>query len=247
MSISFPLSLSAGHGTGYDWVVARVRVKICGVTRPEDAAAACRHGADAIGIIFQKASPRNSTLERAREIMAALAPLVTPVAVFADNPIQEILDTAATLGIRTVQLNGDQTPGDVAELSGLAVLKAIRVTRGGLQAQVAPWRGAKLPNLSGFVMEPGNSKQAGGSGIANDWGEVKSARQAGAFEGTALIAAGGLKPETVAQVVRDVQPYAVDVSTGVESSMGVKSEEKIRDFIAAARSQELPQPASNAG
>jgi phosphoribosylanthranilate isomerase len=85
------------------------------------------------------------------------------------------------------------------------------------------------------VMEPGGTGMPGGSGVANDWTEVKAAQDVGAFEGLPLIAAGGLKPETVGQVVKEIQPYAVDVSSGVESELGVKSEEKIRDFIAAAR------------
>ncbi len=245
MSISF--LLPAGHGTGYDWVVARVRVKICGVTRPEDAAAACRHGADAIGIVFHAPQPRYVPIDRARAIIAALTPFVTPVGLFVDSSPQAILDTAATLGIRTVQLNGKESPEFVAELIGLSVIRAIRVARGQLQQQMAIWREARLSNLAGVVMETGGTNVPGGSGVGNDWEEIIAARTAGAFEGINLIAAGGLNPENVAQVVRDVQPYAVDVSSGVEISKGVKSEEKIRDFIAAVRSQELPQPASNAG
>src|SRR5437762_33057 len=105
-------------------LVARTRVKICGVTRPQDAAAACRHGADAIGIILHPASPRNVPLDRARTILATLTPFVTPVGVFVDAPVQQILDTAAALGLGTVQLNGEHSPDDVAELAPLAVIKA---------------------------------------------------------------------------------------------------------------------------
>src|SRR5687768_6402412 len=114
--------------------MGRVRVKICGVMRPEDAAAACRHGADAVGIILHPASRRHSPIALAREIVAAVAPFVTPVGIFVNSAAQEILDMAATLGLRTVQLNGDESPVDVTELVGLNVIKSVRVTRGGLQA-----------------------------------------------------------------------------------------------------------------
>ena len=220
--------------------MGRTRIKICGVTSPEDAAAASRYGADAVGIILHPASPRNVPVGRAREIVAALLPFVTPVGVFVDSPVQEVLDTAAELGLRTVQLNGGESPDDVADLAGLAVIKAIRVTRGGLVAQLDQWRAAvragELSNLVGLVMEPGGTKQPGGTGVSNDWDEVIEAQRAGAFEGLpALIAAGGLKPESVADVVRAVRPWAADVSSGVEASLGVKSEERIEAFVRAVR------------
>ena len=216
--------------------VARTRVKICGVTRPEDAAAACRHGADAIGIILHPASARNVPPDRAREIIAALTPFVTPVGVFVDASVQQILDTAATLGLRAVQLNGEQSPDDVAELQGLSVIKAVRVVRGELSSRIDPWKSARLKNLIGVVLEPGDTAHPGGTGVENDWNEVVEARRAGVFEGLHIIAAGGLIPETVADVVRRVAPYGVDVSSGVESSKGIKSEEKMRGFIRAATS-----------
>jgi phosphoribosylanthranilate isomerase len=219
----------------------RTRVKICGVMRPQDAAAAARVGADAIGMIFHPASPRNISVERARAIVAQLAPFVTPVGVFVDSEPQDVLDTAAAVGLRAVQLNGGETLEDVAEMQGLAVIKAIRVTRGGLPAALQPWRdaarGGDVPNLVGLVMEPGGTKQPGGTGVSNDWSEVVAAQKRGAFEGLPpLIAAGGLTPETVGDVVRAVKPWAADVSSGVEVARGEKCEEKMAAFIAAVRS-----------
>jgi len=204
------------------------------VMRPQDAVAACRHGADAIGMVFDPRQKRSVSVDQAREIIAAITPYVTPVGLFVDSPAQAILDATATLGIRTVQLNGEETPDFVEELVGLSVIRAIRVSRGQLQSQLKLWRENRPPNLVAVVMEPGGTGMAGGSGVANDWTEIKSAQDAGAFEGLPLIAAGGLKPETVGQVIQEVHPYAVDVSSGVESEIGVKSEEKIRDFISAA-------------
>jgi phosphoribosylanthranilate isomerase len=215
-------------------MMRRTRVKICGVMRPEDAAAACALGADAIGMIFHPSSPRNISIERAALVMEQVAPFVTPIGVFVDSPAAQIKEVAATLGLSAVQLSGSETPDDVAALRPLRVIKAIRVVRGQLQAAVQPWRGVK--NLIGVLMEPGTTKEPGGTGVANDWDEVIAARQAGAFQNVPpLIAAGGLTPENVADVVRRARPIAVDVSSGVEIERGVKSEEKIAALIRNVR------------
>ena len=208
----------------------RTRVKICGVMRPEDAAAACALGADAIGMIFHPPAPRNIAIERARLVMEQVAPFVTPVGVFADAAPAQVTEIATTLGLRVVQLNGHETPDDVAALRPLRVIKAIRVVRGQLPAALRPWTG--VTNLIGLVMEPGNTNEPGGTGVGNDWDEVIDAQRAGAFDGLPpLIAAGGLTPENVANVVRTVRPFAVDVSSGVERERGVKSPELIEHFI----------------
>jgi phosphoribosylanthranilate isomerase len=213
--------------------MARVRVKICGITRAEDAAAAASAGADAIGMIFYPAAPRNISVDRARAILRVLPPFVMPVGVFVDAPAEEILDKSAQLALRTVQLNGQETADDVAELEGLAVIKSVRVSREGLRGELTLWKDAPS-NLIGLVMEPAGTGQAGGSGVTNDWSVVTEAIDAGAFKNLPpIIAAGGLKPETVGDVIRTIHPHAVDVSSGVESSLGVKSNEKIERFIAA--------------
>ena len=218
----------------------RTRVKICGVTRPEDAVAAARAGADAIGMIFYPPAPRNISLDRARAILAALPPFVTPVGVFVNALAEELLDTAAQLGLRTVQLNGEESPDNVAELEGLQVIKAIRVGRSAAD-ELQRWRTSRPGNLIGFVLEPAGTGQHGGSGVANDWAAIKAAQDAGAFRDLPpLIAAGGLTTATVAEVVRTIQPWAVDVSSGVEESLGVKSPQKIEAFIRAAREGSQP-------
>jgi phosphoribosylanthranilate isomerase len=218
----------------------RTRVKICGVCRPEDAATAAEAGADAIGIIFHPPAPRCVTRERAAEILAALPPFVTPVGVFVNVPADEVRRAAQGLGLRHVQLNGDESPEVVAGLTGFAVVKAIPVEPGNFGRTLSLWRDAvrrlKLINLKGFVLETAGTGQAGGTGVANDWSTVIRHRAAGDFDGLPpVIAAGGLTPETVAAVVRDVRPWAVDVSSGVEQVRGQKSPQKIAAFVEAVR------------
>ena len=218
--------------------MSRVRVKICGITRPEDAAMAAAAGADAIGMIFYPSAPRNISIDAAREILKVLPPFIMPVGVFVDCPAAEILDTTAQLFLRTVQLNGQETADDVADLEGLAVIKSVRVSREGLRGELTLWK-APPPNLIGLVMEPAGTGHAGGSGVANDWSTVAAAIEAGAFKNLPpIIAAGGLKPDSVAAVIRQIHPYAVDVSSGVEESLGVKSHEKIERFIREVRAAE---------
>jgi phosphoribosylanthranilate isomerase len=214
----------------------RTRIKICGVTRVEDAVAAARAGADAVGMVFYKPAPRCITDERAREILAALPPFVTPVGLFVDAPVQEVSQTARHLGLRHLQLHGHEDAATLRALNGFTILKAVRVARETFRAELDCWRReiAKggLAHLRGLLLETAGSQ--GGTGAANDWEFVKSCQAVRAFDGLPpIIAAGGLTPENVAAVVRDVRPWAVDVSSGVEVSKGVKSPEKIAAFVDA--------------
>ena len=217
----------------------RTRIKICGIMRPEDAAAAAAAGADAIGMAFYAKAARNVSIERAKEIFSILPPFVSAVGIFVDAEAAHILDVANTLGLRLVQLNGHEPPVLLTELRGLHAIKAVRVDER-LPETLAIWRRAtvemNLANLRGIVLETGNTREAGGTGVPNDWAAIQRHRDAGAIEGLPqLIAAGGLTPETVGDVVRSLRPWAVDVSSGVESSKGVKSVEKIQAFIRAVR------------
>jgi phosphoribosylanthranilate isomerase len=218
----------------------RTRIKICGICRPEDGVLAARAGADAIGMVFHDAARRRIDTDRARAIIAALPPFVTPVGLFVDAAADVILRTARELGLRHVQLHGDERPADVRALEPLSVIKAVRVERGSFVTMLDDWRSAirslGLSNLAGFVLETANTGQPGGTGIANDWQTVREAQLAGAFTGLPpLVAAGGLTPASVGAVVRTIRPYAVDVSSGVEASLGCKSDEKIRAFVQAVR------------
>jgi phosphoribosylanthranilate isomerase len=210
----------------------RTRVKICGVMRPEDAAMAAALGADAVGFILHPSSPRDVSLEIAGRIMAALPPFVTPVGMFVDSSAEHILNVSARLGLRHVQLHGNESPGVVAELGALSVIKAIRVVPETFVQSLARFR--SVANLKGIVLETGGTREPGGTGVANDWGVIREFQEAGAFEGMpAMIAAGGLNPGNVEGVIRLLRPWAVDVSSGVEIRRGEKSEKRVREFIEA--------------
>lgn len=216
----------------------RTRVKICGIGHVEDALAAARAGADAVGLVFHPTAPRNVNIQKASEILAALPPFVTPVALFVDPQPAQVHETARSLGIRHIQLHGDEPPELVAELREFTVIKAIRVDPNRFGRELESWRKAvrelRLRHLQGIVLETAGA--AGGSGAPNNWEIVQLHRQRGDFIGLpSLIAAGGLTPESVGAVVRELRPWAVDVSSGVESSPGRKSPEKIEAFIQAVR------------
>jgi phosphoribosylanthranilate isomerase len=219
------------------WGVPHTRIKICGVTCVEDALAAARAGADAIGMVFYKPAPRCVSLDTARDILAVLPPFITPVGLFVDAGVAEIRHTVETLGLRHVQLHGHETPESVAALRDRIVLKAVRVAPD-LSEELAQWRLAiaahGLTHLRGLILETAG-KGVGGMGIENDWSAIARLQRAGAFDGLPpLIAAGGLKPDNVARVIRELRPCAVDVSSGVESSPGRKSPEKMAAFIREA-------------
>ena len=214
----------------------RTRIKIDGIGHVEDAQEAARAGADAVGMIFHPPAPRNVSMPRATEILADLPPFITPVGVFVDSDLGRIREIAGSLGLRHVQLHGHESPEIIAQLRDFTVIKAVRVYADTLSAELDSWRKAiirlKLTHLQGIVLETGGAP--GGSGVPNDWETIRRHRQRGDFVGLPhLICAGGLTPESVASVVRDIRPWAVDVSSGVESTPGRKSIEKIRAFVGA--------------
>jgi phosphoribosylanthranilate isomerase len=232
-------------------MIRRTRVKICGVRRPEDAVAAARAGADAIGLVFHPPAPRYVCPDVAREILDVLPAFVTPVGLFVDADIEALLWTVRTLGLRHVQLNGSEKPEYVHDLPTLAVLKSVTMDDG-LADTLSAWRmmddALRLKNLKGFVLETPGTGRPGGTGVPNDWAAVVEHQARGTFDHLPpVIAAGGLTPESVGGVVRAVRPYAVDVSSGVEASRGIKSAEKIEAFVAAVRrADEEPSPIDRA-
>ncbi|MFY3746486.1 phosphoribosylanthranilate isomerase [Anaeromyxobacter sp. Red801] len=199
------------------------KVKICGVTRLEDALEAARLGADAIGFNFWPRSKRYLPPAEARALVARLPPFVTAVGVFVDPSREALLAAVAASGVQVAQLHGDEPP-ELLEGLPFPVLKAIRV--GGPEAldQLA-----RYPAAAGFLLDSA-SPGYGGSGIAFDW-----ALAARAAERTAVVLAGGLTPANVADAVRAVRPWAVDVASGVESAPGVKDRQLMARFVRAAK------------
>ena len=207
-----------------------VRVKICGITRLEDALAAARLGADALGFNFWPRSKRYVAPAVARAIVRNLPSFVTAVGVFVDPSRDEVLRARDASGVTVVQLHGDEPPELCASLP-LPVVKAIRVADGRSLAQLASYE------VQAFLLDA-PSAGYGGSGKTFDWDLV--AEVASELD---VILAGGLAPENVADAVAAVGPWAVDVASGVESSPGVKDAERMRRFIEAARgARRRPRP-----
>ena len=201
-----------------------VRVKICGITRVEDALAAAAAGADAIGLVFYAKSPRAVDVEQARAILAALPPFVTSVGLFVDAERSELERILASVPLDLLQFHGDESVQQ-CEAFGRPYIKALRVKAGDdIAAQVA-----RYPSAQGILLDAYVEGVPGGTGEAFDWSLIPQALS------KPLILAGGLRPDNVAEAVSRVRPYAVDVSGGVEASKGVKDVEKVGAFIRAAR------------
>ena len=204
--------------------VTLVRSKICGITRIEDALAVVEAGADAIGLVFYGKSPRAVSVEQAAAILHALPPFVTTVGLFVDMPRDELQQLLQRLPLDLLQFHGDESPAD-CEGFGRPYIKALRVRPGeDVAAAMAPYTGARGILLDTFV-----EGVPGGTGASFDWSLVPE------DAAKPIILAGGLDSDNVARAIRQVRPYAVDVSGGVEASKGIKDADKIRAFVRAVR------------
>jgi phosphoribosylanthranilate isomerase len=203
------------------------RVKICGITRPEDAHAAVNVGVHALGFIFHLPSPRYITPEQAASIIKSLPPFVTAVGVFVNRGKKEIEKVVAAASLHMIQLHGDESPEDCKGYSR-PVIKALRLAAGKQLASPAAYP------VAGLLVEAEVSGLWGGTGIALDWKRLSSDLEAETptIRGR-LVLAGGLDPQNVALAASIVQPYAVDVSTGVEDEPGIKNHAKIKEFMNA--------------
>ncbi|MCY1206202.1 N-(5'-phosphoribosyl)anthranilate isomerase [compost metagenome] len=204
--------------------MSAVRIKICGITRIEDALAAIAAGADALGFVFYARSPRAVTPAQASAIIAALPPFVTTVGLFVDMSRAELTRLLSEVPLDLLQFHGDEGPDDCAGY-GRPYIKALRVKAGDDVAAAI----ARYPAASGILLDTFVAGTPGGTGEAFDWSLVPQ------DAAKPLILAGGLTPENVADAVRQVRPYAVDVSGGVEASKGIKDAAKIQAFIQQAR------------
>lgn len=206
-----------------------VRIKVCGITRVQDAMLAAGMGADAIGLIFCE-SPRRVDVEQARRIVAALPPFVTAVGVFVDASEAEVLDIAARVGLGAVQLHGAEPPEMVRRLSqSVKVIKAFRIKDAQSLSECAAYSGA-----AAFLFDTYVAGKAGGTGRAFDWSLVARPGVPD-LDKTPWIVAGGLRPDNVQQALQMCHPYAVDVSSGVEKQPGVKDAELLAEFISKVR------------
>lgn len=200
----------------------RTRIKICGITRPEDADVAATLGADAIGLVFHEPSPRRVDEAQAARIVAALPAFVDAVALFVDAPadrIRRVLDAAR---IDLIQFHGDETP-EVCRGFGRPYIKAIRMRAGVDLAAEA----RRYGDAAALLIDTYRKGVPGGTGETFAWQRLPDGL------GVPVILAGGLRPDNVGDAIRIVRPWGVDVSGGVESSGGIKDSAKLRAFFAA--------------
>ncbi len=200
------------------------RIKICGITRPEDALAAVAAGVDAIGLVFYPPSPRYVSLAQAVDIVACLPPFVTTVGLFVDTPTADIRQVIQTVGIDLVQFHGHEMAAICGEIKH-PWIRAVRMQDDlDLVTTCTDFSAAR-----GILLDAYSPGVPGGTGATFDWSRIPTALSG------KIILAGGLHPDNVAQAVREVHPYAVDVSGGVESSPGIKDQVKIARFVAQVR------------
>jgi phosphoribosylanthranilate isomerase len=213
----------------------RVRIKFCGLTHPDDVRAAADAGADAVGFNFYAQSSRFVDPRTAGPLVRATPPTIEPVGVFVEATTDEIRSTATRLGLRAVQWHGDGLPpnGDFGPIR-LYVAARVRCEGclAGVRAMVASQRFSGTP-LAAVLIDAHVPGQFGGTGQTAPWNLL-----AGFDPGVPVILAGGLTPENVAEAVRIVRPYGVDVASGVESSPGRKDADKMRRFVEAVRTAE---------
>ncbi|MEA2079738.1 MAG: phosphoribosylanthranilate isomerase [Pseudomonadota bacterium] len=198
----------------------RTRVKICGITRPEDGREAAQAGADAIGLVFYLKSPRYVALQQAQAICRELPPFVSVVALFVNAPREQVTQVLDAVPVDLLQFHGTE---QAEQCAGFArpYIKAIAMKEGcdALSTMKAH------PEASGFLLDAWQPELHGGGGVSFDWAQMpeRSAKP--------MILAGGLTAENISQAVARTRPFAVDVSSGVESDKGIKSVAKIRAFM----------------
>lgn len=201
------------------------RVKVCGITSPEDARDAVLLGADAIGLNFYEKSPRCIDASRAAAIIETLPAFVSVVGVFVNHPDpQGLEDFALSIGLHAVQLHGSESPDYCSMLQRVKVIKGIRIDSS-FKVESLRAYGNRM-----FILDTGTPAQFGGTGQTFDWDRAYGANAFGS-----IVIAGGLNPENVGEAVNRLHPFAVDVSSGVESSPGKKNYDKMRRFIEAVR------------
>ena len=209
-----------------------VKVKICGITNAADALAAVEAGADALGFMFYEPSPRHVSIRQAAEIIRELPPFVLKAGVFVDALEDTVMRAIGDCGLTLLQFHG-QEPPEYCTQFGLMSMKAFRVRDAGSLAALREYP------TDAWLLDAFVADKLGGTGEKFNWELAVEAKKLG----RPIFLAGGLTPSNVADAVRTVQPYAVDVSSGVEAAPGKKDHAKVREFIQAAKSVETPEGA----
>lgn len=203
--------------------IVRTRVKICGITREQDLLAAADAGADAFGLVFYPPSPRFLTLERARDLSKAAPAFLTSVALFVNAEASDVQRVLETVRPQVLQFHGDETP-EFCRGFGVPYVKACRVKKG--VDLLEYWH--PFADACGWLADAW-VEGYGGGGTGFDWSLVPTVRA------KPLVLSGGLNPQNVGEAIRRVEPWGVDVSSGVESAKGIKDAAKIAAFVAEVR------------
>jgi len=196
------------------------RIKICGITRAEDALAAANSGTDAVGLVFYERSPRHVSIAQAAQLVAVLPPFVTTVGLFVNADAAFVREVLAAVPLEVLQFHGDETPEYCVQF-GKPYLKAIRVKAGVDLLQCA----SDFQTAKGLLLDAHVEGIPGGTGTAFDWTLIPEKLP------LPVILSGGLDAANVAAAIKHVRPYAVDVSSGVEAAKGIKDAAKIAAFI----------------
>src|SRR5512143_1482929 len=205
-----------------------IKIKICGITNLEDALAAAAAGADALGFNFYKKSPRCIDPSKEAEIIEQLPPFIVPVGIFVNEREDKIREILASTGIQAIQFHGDESP-EFCQRFGARVIKAFQVKDKESLKNMAHY------HVGAFLLDSYRDGVRGGTGVTFDWHLAVVAKTFGK-----VILAGGLTPENVAEAVKLVQPYGVDVAGGVEKEKGIKDHVKIKKFINEVRRATRP-------
>ncbi|SDG98776.1 phosphoribosylanthranilate isomerase [Nitrosomonas sp. Nm132] len=204
-----------------------VRVKVCGITRVEDALVAVQHGADAIGFVFWPQSARFISPIQAREIVLRLPPFVSAVGVHVDPSPEWVEETSTIAGVNLLQFHGEESP-EFCDQFMLPYIKALRVREGMDLLQY----GKLYQNAKGLLLDTYAAGMPGGTGQVFDWNLIPSDFP------LPLVLSGGLNPDNVVNAIRQVRPWAVDVSSGVEVAKGIKDVNKISAFMQGVKNCE---------
>lgn len=202
--------------------LSRTRIKICGITRPEDALTVAQTGADAIGLVFYKKSPRAVTVAQAQAIVSVLPPFVTRVGLFVDATQAELDAVLDNVELDIVQFHGNETLAQ-CEAAGKEYMKAVRVRETSDITDALE----RYPSASALLLDAYHPEKPGGTGETFDWDKIPPDLS------KPFVLAGGLTADNVQTAITAVRPYAVDVSGGVEALKGIKCAEKIKQFVEA--------------